>query len=203
MPLREYIREVRDDMATIRRETPTFTPQYDPSEISHLAAEYMETDGKKDEKAEEAGKRIRVDGDFSRENLEVIYRWKSPRAIRRFRDNTDGEIRQALKKALGASDVEKATCALTSLKGVGVKMASAILTAIDPERYTVLDFRALEALGVKNSENLNLYIQYVKACRSLAEKYGVTLRNFDRANWQWSKNQSRNRAAAKRRGASA
>ncbi|HTV57102.1 MAG TPA: hypothetical protein VMI06_19575, partial [Terriglobia bacterium] len=73
------------------------------------------------------------------------------------------------------------------LAGVGVKMASAILTAIDPKRYTVLDYRALEALGTKNSDNVDLYISYVKACRSMAAQHGVCLRDFDRANWQWSK----------------
>ena len=70
-------------------------------------------------------------------------------------------------------------------------MASAILTAIDPERYTVLDVRALEALGVKNSANVDLYIRYVEACRSMAMKYGVKMRDFDRANWRWSKRKAK------------
>jgi hypothetical protein len=92
--------------------------------------------------------------------------------------------------------VKEAVNALITLDGVGVKMASAILTAIDPERYTVLDFRALEALNVKNSENVNLYVLYVDACRSMAKEYGVTMRDFDRANWQWSKRKSKLSAGA-------
>lgn len=66
-------------------------------------------------------------------------------------------------------------------------MASAVLTAIDAKCYTVLDYRALEALGTKNSDNVDLYVSYVKACRSMAAEYGVSLRSFDRASWQWSK----------------
>ncbi len=78
-------------------------------------------------------------------------------------------------------------------------MASAILTAMDPERYTVLDVRALEALGVKDGDDIDLYVAYVEACRRLAKQYGVTLRDFDRANWQWSKRKSKLAASAKRR----
>jgi hypothetical protein len=34
-------------------------------------------------------------------------------------------------------------------------MTSAILTAIDPDCYTVLDFRALEALGLEDSDDVD------------------------------------------------
>jgi hypothetical protein len=73
------------------------------------------------------------------------------------------------------------------LQGVQVPVASAILTAIDPERYTVIDFRALEALGCDSKDrSVNFYLAYLKTCRQLASKHGVTLRNLDRALWQWS-----------------
>jgi hypothetical protein len=87
--------------------------------------------------------------------------------------------------------VKEAVRALTALEGVGVKMVSAILTAINPNHYTVLDFRALEALGAEDEE-LTLYVLYVEACRAMAKKFGnVALRDFDRANWQWSKRPAR------------
>ncbi len=70
-------------------------------------------------------------------------------------------------------------------------MASAILTAINPERYTVLDFRALEAVGLDNNDDIDFYVLYVGACRRLAQNHGVTMRVFDRANWQWSKRKSK------------
>jgi hypothetical protein len=81
-----------------------------------------------------------------------------------------------------------AVAVLTALHGVGIPIASAILTAVAPKRYTVFDFRALEALGVKNwTESVNFYIAYLNACRDLASRHGKTLRDFDRALWQWSK----------------
>ena len=70
-------------------------------------------------------------------------------------------------------------------------VASAILTAIDPERCTVIDFRALEALGKKtNDRSVNFYLSYLDACRTLAEEHQVSLRNLDRALWQWSSEQA-------------
>ncbi len=158
----------------------------------------MEASADADREMEDAGRRI-AGGDLSRSNLEAICRWKSARRVSLLGDNTDAEIEHALRAATGAGGVKEAVSALTSLAGVGVKMASAILTAMDPERYTVLDVRALEALGVKDGDDIDLYVAYVEACRRLAKQYGVTLRDFDRANWQWSKRKSKLAASAKRR----
>ena len=36
-----------------------------------------------------------------------------------------------------------------------------------------------------------LYVLYVEACRRMAEIYQVGMRDFDRANWQWSKRKAR------------
>jgi hypothetical protein len=169
---------------------PDFRLQYDAADIPKLAADYMATSADDERKMEEAGRRI-ARGDFSRSNLKVICEWKSPRRIDLLEDNGPAEIERALKQAIAATDAKEAVNALIPLVGVGVKMASAILTALDPERYTVLDVRALEALGVKNGGSVNLYIQYLEACKNMAKKYEVTLRDFDRSNWQWSKLKSK------------
>lgn len=166
-----------------------FRLQYDPAQIPVLAAEYMKSNGDEDEEMEEAGRRI-AEGDYTRSNLECIYAWKSKRRLDLLKFNSDAKIEQALKNALAAKSVEEAISSLVCLAGVGVKMASAILTAIKPGHYTVLDVRALEALGVKNGQNLSLYIAYLEACQRMARDHGVSLRDFDRANWQWSKRQS-------------
>jgi hypothetical protein len=176
-------------MTRSRKEPPNFQLQYDPADIPKLAAKYMATWAKADGEMEAAGRRI-ASGELTRTNLEVIYRWKSARRIGLLANNTDATIAQALKRAISAKEVREAVRSLTCLEGVGVKMASAILTAIDPERYTVLDVRALDALGVENSEDIDLYVLYVEACRGMARKYGVKMRDLDRANWQWSKRKS-------------
>ncbi len=165
---------------------PTFQLQYDPADIPKLARKYMAVSAEDDGKMEDAGRRI-ARGDFSRSNLEVICGWKSRRRVRLLKDNTDAEIKEALKSAVNATDVKSAVLSLTTLAGVGVKMASAILTAVDQDRYTVLDYRALEALGVEDSDDIDFYVLYVEACHNMSKKYGCGMRTFDRANWQWSK----------------
>ncbi len=189
---------VNNSMTAKSKKSPVFQLQYDATDIQKLADEYMASkEGAKDRVMEEAGRRI-VAGDFSRPNLEDIYKWKAARAIRWLRKNTDIAVKMAIEGAVAAADVKQAVDALTVLRGVRVKMASAILTAINPERYTVLDFRALEALGSEDSEDLDLYVEYLEFCQNSARRYRITMRNFDRANWQWSKNKAERESKNKR-----
>jgi hypothetical protein len=78
-------------------------------------------------------------------------------------------------------------------------MASAILTAMFPTVYTVCDILASAALGQKDYGSLRYYVAYLSACRRMAAQHGVALRDFDRANWQWSKDQSKVRGAKENR----
>ena len=174
-----------------------FQLRYDPSTIPELAGRYMATPYKNgtlagtDHSMEEAGNRL-VNGPFSLADVKEIVKWKSSRRMDRFILNDDDEVEAAIRQAMeatGAGDVRRAVKALTKLKGVGVKMASAILTAMFPMLYTVCDFRASEALGQDDHSSLRYYVEYLAACRSMALRYGVSLRDFDRSNWQWSKEQ--------------
>jgi hypothetical protein len=74
------------------------------------------------------------------------------------------------------------------LNGVDSPVASAIMTAIRPETFTVLDFRALEALGNPTADRtLRFYLHYLRFCTNLAERWSMSLRQLDRALCQWSK----------------
>jgi hypothetical protein len=94
------------------------------------------------------------------------------------------------------TSLSNAVDALTSLRGIDLPIASAILAAIMPERYNVLDFRALEALGHAR-HNVDFYAEYVGFCRRLAERGIVapqqdlpgatSLHALDRALWEWSR----------------
>lgn len=94
------------------------------------------------------------------------------------------------------ADPIKAIGALCELDGVGVRMASAILTALDPLRFTVLDVRAcralkelglLDALGLSPFEgrldDAETYGPYLRACVLLADTASVSLRSLDRCLW--------------------
>ena len=66
------------------------------------------------------------------------------------------------------SSTEAAVKALLELHGVDHPVASAILAAIFPERYTVLDYRTLEALGHARHD-VHFYEEYLDFCKRLAE----------------------------------
>src|ERR1035441_863782 len=141
------------------RRPPRFVPQFDPSEIDALAERYGYA---QDDDALLAGKRI-ASGDYSRGNLKVIVNWKSPRRAALIDDNKDEHIAVALQFASAPTTPEAmAVAVLTALHGVGIPMASAILTAINPERYTILDFRALQSLGIENwPDTIGFYVHYL------------------------------------------
>jgi hypothetical protein len=65
--------------------------------------------------------------------------------------NTPEDVEDALRLALAARTERRAISVLRGLAGVDVPVASAIMTAVDPKRYTILDFRALFSLGVERS----------------------------------------------------
>jgi hypothetical protein len=131
-----------------------------------------------------AGKKIKQ-GDYTKTNLMHIVEWKAARAKGWFKDNKQRDLNDILSTAMnGLSDLGSIAI-LTGLKGVRIPMASAILTAIHPRRFTVIDKYALQALGTKQTDiTPAYYVEYLNFCRKKARQYDVSLRNFDRALWQ-------------------
>jgi hypothetical protein len=154
-------------------------------EAVRLAADY---EADEDEGALAAGRAIR-EGDLSPENLRIIYRWKTKdRGKSRLAQNSDVEIRDALRLAVSAETPRAAIAVLTDLYGVDTPVASAVMTVIRPERFTILDFRALEALGNPTGDrSVPFYLAYLGYCTDLASRWEMPLRQLDRALWQWSR----------------
>jgi hypothetical protein len=170
------------------------------SELQQLAEQYWEKAGEREQQLERAafaaGAAIRG-GDYSLVNLEVIVRWKSERMVHYLVGNSEAKIIRVLAVAASPeTSVRDAVEALTSLRGIDLPIASAILAAIAPERYNVLDFRALEALGHAR-HNVEFYAEFVAFCKRLAERGIVepqedlpgptSLHALDRALWEWSR----------------
>jgi len=170
------------------------------SELQQLAEHYWQKTGEKEHELEEAafeaGRAIR-NGDHSLANLELIVRWKSERVVHYLIGNSEDKIRKALMVAASpASSIRSAVEALTGLRGIDMSVASAILAAIYPERYAVLDFRTLEALGHARHD-VEFYEAYVAFCQRLAERGIIkaqadlpgptSLHALERALWEWSR----------------
>lgn len=170
---------------------PRMNLRFHPSRIDDLAEQYGYAE---DKEALKAGRRI-LAGEYGIENLKIIVRWKSARPIRWIEGNNAKTIVDALGFAASKNaNVKAAIEKLDDLYGVGIPMASAILTMMHPKVYTIIDVRALEALGVVDWPNTSdFYEAYLRKCRELAKQHGKSLRTLDRALWQWSKDQSQRR----------
>ena len=178
-----------------------FELQPEESDLQELAEEYWHEAGEREQQLEraafEAGEAIRG-GEHTLTNLETIVRWKSERVVHYLIANSSENIKSALAKAASPdAKTEDAIRALTGLRGVDISIATAILAAIYPERYTVLDYRALEALGHARHD-VGFYPEYNAFCTRLAECGMVNaqpdmpaptpLHALERGLWQWSRN---------------
>jgi hypothetical protein len=167
---------------------PAFNPQLTRDEAVRLANRY---EAFEDAEAEAAGAAVNG-GDFSPVHLRTIFRWKTrDRGRSRLTRNSDLEVRDALNLATRAKAPRSAVAVLMGLHGVNVPVASAIMTVIRPDTYTILDFRVLEALGNPTLDrSLPFYLAYLDYCIGLAKEWEMPLRHLDRALWQWSKERS-------------
>ena len=176
--------------------------QLQPAELDlqQLADDYWQEAGERERQLEaaayEAGASIR-NGEYTLNNVETIVRWKSERMVHYLIGNSSEAIRAALAIAAAPdASAESAVNALIELRGIDIAIASAIMSAIYPERYAVLDFRALEALGHARHD-VRFYAEYNNALRHLAEcaivkpQAGLpaptALHALERALWEWSR----------------
>ena len=177
-----------------------FELQPSEADLQQLAEKYWQEASERERQLEkaafEAGQAIR-EGDYSLPNLETIVRWKSERVVHYLIGNSDESIRAALAVAAEPSaTAEDAMNALVSLRGVDIAIASAVMSTIYPERFAVLDFRALEALGHARHD-VRFYTEYNNALKHLADCAIVkaqgglpaptALHALERALWQWSR----------------
>jgi hypothetical protein len=128
-------------------------------------------------------------GSRDRRHFEAIFEWKTRgRGRSRPALNGDHEIADALDLAVAARTERAAIAVLTGLSGVDVPVASAVMTAIDPGRFTIIDFRALWSLRSMQRPPypVPFYLEYLRACRRIANEAGVSLRTLDKALWKYS-----------------
>ncbi len=177
-----------------------FELQAKESELSKLAEDYWEQSGERERQLEraayEAGASI-LKGDYSLINLEIIVRWKSERVVHYLIGNSEKIIRQILALVANPeTPLRLAIESLTSLRGIDMHVATAVLSAIHPEKYAVLDFRTLVALGHER-HNIDFYQKYTDYLNKLTEQVGIKaqedmpgpapLHTLERALWEWSR----------------
>lgn len=122
--------------------------------------------------------------------LLAICNWKSPRSLHHIDENKEVDVRGITFKAFDTKDEMDKIKILTTLKGVSIPMASAILMFMSPSKYPVIDIRVWEILlelrlvdGNRTGKSLNKnnWIDYLGVVRKYARENRVTARKIERA----------------------
>ena len=128
---------------------------------------------------------VKGEMELTRGEFLEICRWKSPRSIRHCRRNSARSVESISRKVFTSRSEKKRLELLTSLHGVGIPTASAILTLTNPARYAVIDIRVwrlLHRLGSVNQNargqgfNVHHWNDYLKTLRYHAKRLHVPVR---------------------------
>jgi hypothetical protein len=168
---------------------PQFALQFPSERVPQYSARYAYED---DEEVIAIGRAARDRGYYTLEGFRTVCRWKTPRSTPLVAQNSAELVESQTRLALSETSGERERIdALRSLRGVEWATASVLLHLAYPERYPILDKRALHALGVRppSAYSFRFWEAYVEACLRLAAQAGVDGRTFDQALWQWSKEQ--------------
>jgi hypothetical protein len=208
---------VRDDIDEIlaqfksRRLRPRPTPgtgspewrplhlQFDSALIAGMAAKYSYRvdPGVESRIVGEIGPAAKARGSFTYEEFLFVCHWKTQRSKSRVAANRPADVEEATRTALSTGDERERIESLRGLNGVDWATASVFLHFGHSEPYPIIDFRALEALGIERVGERTVTItfarwcEYVTYCRDLAKRAGVSMRILDRALWEWSNERGR------------
>jgi hypothetical protein len=166
---------------------PQFSIRFPKPEILHWAGRYSYADD--DAEVREIGQRSRLAGYYTREDFLTVCEWKTRgRPRRHYILNSEDDVRRQTTIALTAVDEETRIRSLTALHGVSWPTASVFLHFAHKDPYPILDVRALWSLQCQRSYyTFDFWWAYVQACRTLAKDCNVTMRNLDRALWEYSR----------------
>lgn len=133
-------------------------------------------------------------GHLTYDEFFAICYWKEPRQRMRRHWQRNSEpldeppIVQLTRRALATSDERARIETLLGLHGVGIPVASAILTILEPERYGVIDIRAWQVLhhyGAVSTNpdgrgfSIDEWLNYIGVLRDWAEHLAVSARRIE------------------------
>jgi hypothetical protein len=131
------------------------------------------------------GVEIKQRGYLTKTEFLNICLWKSRRPKKWYIQNTDTEIEKLTKLAIGEKDELLKIKYLTSLKGVLIPTASAILSITNPNDYPIIDVRCVNSLKdlkiidweIINSKNWLIYLDII---RKMSVELNLTCREVEK-----------------------
>lgn len=152
----------------------------------------------------ELSNKFKKDG-LSIEDFFVICSWKSTRPLKKIlnglikknkgnNQSIKDFVKKFTKELFQNKNHEERLKMLLEIDGIHLAMASAILTVLDKEKYTIYDFRVCEYKKMKqykklqNKEKSKLtwkeYEQYINAIKEIQEEENIkSLRETDKSLW--------------------
>ena len=164
-----------------------FSLRFPAAEISAWAAKYSyPVDSLIEDSIAPAA---REQGYLTKTQFLALAKWKTPRSQPRCERNDAEFVEEVTGRALESKNDRFKIESLLLLDGVAWPTASVFLHFCDRGSHPILDYRALWSLGIATPPpyDYRLWAAYSKFTRELAAKARVTMRNLDRALWQYSK----------------
>lgn len=153
---------------------------------------------------DEVSNSFKTRGYLTAEEFFAIIIWKSNRSKTKLKFLEEGtSISEKIKRLTEkihneTNDLEKIKILQNKkiVRGIGIPVASAILSVCYPNYFTITDYRAVASLQklskkkeiqktvpTNTPSSAKSYINYVKICQEIAQEKGLTLRELDKALW--------------------
>ena len=163
------------------------------SQIRSLAARYDREQGDRDRRLTKAITQnvfpsYRKKVYLTKKEFLTVCAWKTPRSKHHCESNASVFIKEISALVLKTTSEHLRIQAWTLLAGVNWPTASVFLHFAFPNKYPIIDFRALWSLktDVPGQYTFSFWQEYTVFCRALARQAGVTLRILDKALWKYS-----------------
>jgi hypothetical protein len=164
----------------------------DCSEIIRLRDEHNKEWQDEIKKEKEIGDGLRATKTLTKSQLEEIILWKFDcdgqrrgRELRLVEGIDEQDLRRVSNQVFNLDtvhDYERIELSRRLDKGIGVAVASVILTFYDPEDYCMFDFHVYQELfGKRPDYTTDEYVALLSVIRNEAKKCGVSTRDVEKA----------------------
>jgi hypothetical protein len=166
-------------------------------EVLRLTREYDRAFPKWTQREKALGHRLRADQELGLEGLREVIEWKFatlPGRITRTRNlisvHSDAFIRSVTRRALALTVNQDATRIheLRRIRGVGVSLASVLLTFYDPEHYCVYDIHVMREVYGREPPNMfassKHYLRLLSDLRARRRTLHLSVRTIEKALFQ-------------------
>lgn len=138
------------------------------------------------------GEMIRKNNEFGLNTLKEIVHWKfytlpgrQKRVNNLLAKYSDKQIREITRKTFNKKTDQARIETLRTIKGIGVALASTILTMYDPFQYCIYDIHVMREVYGQEPKYMftssKYYLQLLKELRKLSNNYNIQVRTIEKA----------------------